>query len=152
MNTLRPYDFFLNEDAPAYIDQSNGLLSVGFQCNSDCFIGAALPTPASWNGQSVKVRLHVRSTGEADKVAAFKIDMGAWPTAPNPDGPINVGDPTFLQVPVSSINPAIIKTEWVEVDTSAFVQGMTLNLQIACDTANTTTDFQTKVVMVEYML
>ena len=91
MKTLRPYDFFLNEDAPAVIDQTSGLLSVKLVESPDCFIGAAIPVPDSWSGTSMSVRLHVRSTGVADTSAGFRVYAHAWPSSPSEDGPIAAG-------------------------------------------------------------
>jgi hypothetical protein len=150
MHTLRPNDFFLNEDAPATIDQSGGTISVRLAYSADCFISAPVVPPANWHGDTLSVRLVVRSTGVLDTIAAFFLRADAWPSSPDPDGAIG-GSPQALSVPVSSVNPVFVVSDSVEVPLpEEYTDGMLVSLNVIMDNASNTDDFEPRIMLVQY--
>lgn len=100
MKTLLPNDFFLNEDAPASIEHANGLMSVKLQNNGDCFINAVIIPSSGWTGNTVRIRLRMRSsTGASSDHALMNAKLFSWPSENSSVGPVG-GVNNQLDVPL----------------------------------------------------
>lgn len=151
MKTLRPYDFFLGEDAPAYIQQTNAVMSVNLVNSPDCIVTAAIQASPDWSGDTVRVKMGVRNTtGTTGDTMIMRGRLTAWPSVSSTSGNFT-GAYASTEIASYSGNPAIIGSEEIEVIVPAgYTPDQTLTLELSFDTDNSTSGIEPAIVLVEY--
>lgn len=150
MKTLRPNDFFLNEDAPASVEHVNGMMSVKLQNNGDCFVNAVIIPPSDWAGDSVRVKVRLRSANNAGDHVKLNVKLFSWPSTNDPTGPVGAVN-NQVDVPLFSVNPAVLVSDQVLAEVPAgYSPDMALTLTISADIAASTEGIEARIVALEY--
>ena len=151
MKTLRPYDFFLGEDAPAYIQQTNAVMSVNMVNSPDCIVTAAIQPSPDWSGDTVRVKMGVRNTvGTTGDTMIVRARLISWPSSSSAAGTA-VGAYASTEIASYSPNPAIIGSGEMEVVVpTGYTPDQTLTLELSLDTDNSTSGIEPAIVLVEY--
>jgi len=146
MNTLRPNDFFLGEDAPASVVNANGLLAINVPNDNLALINSVLSIPEDWEGEAIRVRILLVSEGSPTDVS-LNLRVDNWGNSTGPVG----GVVNVVTTDIESTNPMIVRSDAALVEVpSGFMPGDTLVLLVYPDLAGTTTSYAPKIVGVEY--
>ena len=148
MQTLRPNDFYLGEDAPCTVEHSS-VLKIAMPFSGDAVISAFVRPPINWDGSpaAVTVIYSNGSVGESETTAANNIRIESFPHVPG-DGNSSQGSPSTISAITGPSGPAFIPATGTVSAPEGYTEGDDVLLVIEQNATLTTDTFSQRIVAV----